>query len=70
VSSARIVKASTALKSEANHAGLGLYANNQAVYNLLRYGIPVQTEAGENHEPVHLIDWQNPEKNDFAIASS
>ena len=65
---ARIAKAITALKREANHAGRGLYANNQAVYNLLRYGIPVQTEAGKNHETVHLIDWQNPEKNDFAIA--
>ena len=65
---ARIAKAITALKREANHAGRGLYANNQAVYNLLRYGIPVQTEAGENHETVHLIDWQNPEQNDFAIA--
>ena len=68
VPTARIAKAITALKREANHAGRGLYANNQAVYNLLRYGIPVQTEAGENHETVHLIDWQNPEKNDFAIA--
>jgi type I restriction enzyme R subunit len=67
-SAARIAKAINVLKREADHAGRGLYANNQAVYSLLRYGIPVQTEAGQNHETVHLIDWQNPEENDFAIA--
>jgi type I restriction enzyme R subunit len=67
-SAARIAKAIGILKREADHAGRGLYANNQAVYSLLRYGIPVQTEAGENHETVHLIDWQNPEANDFALA--
>jgi type I restriction enzyme R subunit len=30
--------------------------------------LPVKTEAGVNHETVHLIDWQNPLNNDFAIA--
>ncbi|MEN9469665.1 MAG: Type restriction endonuclease [Verrucomicrobiota bacterium] len=68
VPAARIAKAINVLKREADHAGRGLYANNQAVYSLLRYGIPVQTEAGQNHETVHLIDWQNPEANDFALA--
>jgi type I restriction enzyme R subunit len=45
-----------------------LYDINKAVYNLLRYGVQVQPEVGENTETVHLIDWQEPLKNDFAIA--
>jgi len=45
-----------------------LYTNNKNVYKLLRYGVQIKAEAGENFEPVHLIDWQHPEENDFAIA--
>ena len=45
-----------------------LYGNNQAVYSLLRYGVPVKIEAGKVTETVHLINWNEPEKNDFAIA--
>jgi type I restriction enzyme R subunit len=30
--------------------------------------VPVQIAAGQAHETVHLIDWANPEKNDFALA--
>ena len=45
-----------------------LYGNNQAVYSLLRYGVPVKIEAGKVTETVHLINWKQPEKNDFAIA--
>ena len=41
---------------------------NLRTYQLLRYGVPVQTSAGQAHETVHLIDWEHPEKNDFAIA--
>ena len=56
------------LRTEADNHSRGLYGNNQAVYNLLRYGVPVKTEAGKVTETVHLINWQQPEKNDFAIA--
>lgn len=56
------------LKNEANNHNRSLYGNNQAVYSLLRYGVPVKTEAGKVTESVHLINWQEPEKNDFAIA--
>jgi type I site-specific restriction-modification system R (restriction) subunit len=41
---------------------------NKAVYSLLRYGVPVKTEAGKVTETVRLIDWEHPENNDFAIA--
>ena len=48
--------------------GITLYQANQQTYKYLRYGISVQIAVGENNEQVHLIDWQNPENNDFAIA--
>ena len=56
------------LRTEADNHSRTLYGNNHAVYNLLRYGVPVKTEAGKVTETVHLINWQQPEKNDFAIA--
>ncbi|MCE5265534.1 MAG: HsdR family type I site-specific deoxyribonuclease [Deltaproteobacteria bacterium] len=56
------------LRAEADDHHRGLYGNNQAVYNLLRYGVPVKIEAGKVTETVHLINWQKPEKNDFAVA--
>jgi type I restriction enzyme R subunit len=45
-----------------------LYQANKEVYSLLRYGIKVKEEAGENKETVYLIDWKNPLENDFAVA--
>jgi len=56
------------LRSEADNHSRGLYGNNEAVYNMLRYGVSVKTEAGQHHESVHFINWDEPEKNDFAIA--
>ncbi|MBS1914427.1 MAG: HsdR family type I site-specific deoxyribonuclease [Bacteroidetes bacterium] len=56
------------LRTEADNPARSLYDNNHAVYNLLRYGVPVKLEAGANTEPVHLIDWEHPERNDLAVA--
>lgn len=56
------------LRTEADNSARGLYANNQAVYQMLRYGVPVKIEAGHVTETVHVINWNEPEKNDFAIA--
>ena len=56
------------LRTEADNYSRALYGNNQAVYKLLRYGVPVKTEAGKATETVHLVNWQQPEQNDFAIA--
>jgi type I restriction enzyme R subunit len=56
------------LKTEASNHNRSLYGNNRAVYGLLRYGVPVKIEAGKVTETVHLIDWKEPGKNDFAIA--
>jgi len=48
--------------------GKKLYYANKDVYRLLRYGIKDREGAGEQKQTVWLIDWQNPENNDFAIA--
>jgi type I restriction enzyme R subunit len=44
------------------------YQANMRTYQLLRYGVPVQLAAGQAHETVHLIDWDHPTNNDFALA--
>ena len=44
-----------------------LYDANREVYGLLRYGVKVQPDAGEQNETVWLIDWTNPGNNDFAL---
>ncbi|MEY3123320.1 MAG: type restriction system, restriction subunit [Pseudomonadota bacterium] len=64
----QISKALDKLQSTANNHAQNLYHNNKAVYQLLRYGVPVKTEAGLPTDTVHLIDWRHPEKNDFYIA--
>jgi len=56
------------LRIEADNPNRSLYDNNNAVYSYLRYGVPVKIEAGKVTETVKLIDWDHPEKNDFAIA--
>ena len=65
---AQISAALYKLRTEADNHSRTLYGNNKAVYNLLRYGVPVKTEAGKVTETVHLINWRAPEENDFAIA--
>ena len=45
-----------------------LYDANREVYGLLRYGVKVQPEVGENTVTVWLIDWTNSAANDFGIA--
>jgi type I restriction enzyme R subunit len=67
-SSTLINKALYDLGITANNYNESLYTNNKNVYKLLRYGVPVKAEAGENFETVQLINWKNPEDNDFAIA--
>ena len=67
-SQAQISAALYRLRTEADNHNRTLYGNNQAVYNLLRYGVSVKTETGKPAETVHLINWSKPEENDFAIA--
>lgn len=67
-SQAQISIATHKLRTEADNHSRTLYGNNQAVYKLLRYGVPVKIEADKVTETLHLINWNQPEANDFAIA--
>ncbi|MEP0880982.1 HsdR family type I site-specific deoxyribonuclease [Trichocoleus sp. ST-U3] len=63
-----INKALYELKKVADDQSKSLYDINKAVYSLLRYGVKVREEVGENTQTVWLINWENPLENDFAIA--
>ncbi len=65
---AHISQALQKLQTAADTTGVTLYQANLRTYQLLRYGIPVQIAAGTAHETVHLVDWTDSTKNDFAIA--
>ena len=45
-----------------------LYDANREVYGLLRYGVKVKRDVGEQYVTVWLVDWDNPSENDFAVA--
>lgn len=45
-----------------------LYDVNKEVYSLLRYGVKVREEVGENTQTIELIDWKHLLENDFYIA--
>jgi type I restriction enzyme R subunit len=68
VAPAQISAALFRLRTEASNNHQTLYANNKAVYSLLRYGVPVKTAAGAKTQTVQLIDWRDAQANDFAIA--
>ena len=75
-SPAEISSAITQLKRAAGNIAAGLYHANKEVYGLLRYGVNVSGSAGystaKNNNTTkkyaHLIDWKNPQANDFYIA--
>ncbi len=55
-------------KAKAVGGNRNLYDANRDVYGLLRYGVKVRPDVGQQHVTVQLIDWENPKNNDFAIA--
>lgn len=56
------------LEQTANDRVQRLHDRNRAVYELLRYGVKVRPDAGEQTRDVWLIDWKHPERNHFGIA--
>ncbi len=55
-------------RARAVGSGRILYDANREVYNLLRYGVKVLPETGDQYQTVWLVDWNHPQNNDFAIA--
>ena len=67
-STVQINRAIFELKNTANNFNDSLYTTNKNVYQQLRYGIKVKSDASSHFETVHLINWDNFADNDFAIA--
>jgi len=67
-SESTIKKAISVLTKAAGNQVQSLYDVNKEMYSLLRYGVKVSKEAGENYQTVKLIDWEDPSCNHFAIA--
>ncbi len=63
-----IIRAIHELKRVAGDQTKSLYDINKAVYGLLRYGVQIKPETGEQTQTVWLIDWQHPRNSDFSIA--
>ena len=67
-SEAHISAALQKLMAAVDATSITLYQANLRTYQLLRYGVAVQIAAGKPHDTVHLVDWEHPEKNNFALA--
>ena len=63
-----ISAASQKLLTAVDTTGNTLYQANLRTYQLLRFGVDVQLAVGQPHRTVHLVDWEHPENNDFAVA--
>lgn len=63
-----IGKTLDSLYKAANNYNRSLYENNKEIYEKLRYGVKVKEGAEDNFETVQVIDWNNPEENEFGIA--
>jgi type I restriction enzyme R subunit len=50
------------------HGTRRLYDANQDVHGTLRYGVKLRRDVGEPTETIRLIDWTDPEQNEFAVA--
>jgi type I restriction enzyme R subunit len=67
-SDALVAKVLHKLHQVANDKTKTLYDRNRSVYDLLKYGVNVLPEVGEQTVTIKLIDWANPLQNDFMVA--
>ncbi len=65
---AQVNAAVTKLQTAAEVRDSTPYQANLRVYQLLRYGVSLQTSPGSPHETVRFIEWEDPGLNDFALA--
>ncbi|TFE46414.1 HsdR family type I site-specific deoxyribonuclease [Paraburkholderia dipogonis] len=65
---ALIARAIHLLDKAAGDQSKSIYDRNKAIYEMLRYGVQVKPEIGEQVQTVWLINWKQPLSNDFAIA--
>lgn len=63
-----IAKAMFDVNKAVSDQSKSLYDLSKDLYGLLRYGVKVLPDVGENTETVWLIDWKNPLNNHFTIA--
>lgn len=68
VDAALMSRARHILDKAAGDTSKSIYDRNKAVYELLRYGVKVKPEVGQNTQTVWLIDWKYPLNNHFGIA--
>ncbi len=54
-------------KARALSGSKTLYDANREVYGLLRYGVKVRPNVGEQNITVWLIDWKSPEQHEGAV---
>lgn len=67
-SEAHISGALRELVKAAEARGTSLYQANLRTYQLLRYGAKLKLSQSSPTETVHFVDWNHPERNDFALA--
>ena len=67
-SNAHISSAIRKLEVATDPTGTSLYQASLQTYRLIRYGVQVQIATGQDHKTVHLVDWKQPDRNDFAVA--
>ena len=63
-----IKKAIVELIKTATNQQKSLYDKNKDVYELLKYGVSIKPGPSEQSVRVYFIDWNNQQKNHFAIA--